>query len=255
MNVNFTEKPVFNPSMPDPNNTIPEDYDSPRSGVPQSKIATLLESDMDRLRIIMLTSMRYAQKSFRLAMRAVTNRDVKLAQQVLAGDAEINNREIGIDAMVLRLLALHQPVARDLRYIVGTMRINGNVERMGDEAANIARRVNDFDKLNNFKIPEALRELTVFAQLLVQQAITAFSDLDANLAESLRDQSDDAVHLNIRLFREMLNENSRSPRHLERAVLISFLTHNIKRVCDQAENIAESVIFMKNGVNCKHSFI
>ncbi|WP_169727800.1 phosphate signaling complex protein PhoU [Desulfovibrio inopinatus] len=235
--------------------SMTEDYSSRRTVTTSPRLKTLLESDMEILRITMLTSMRFAQQSIRLAIRAITNRDTRLARQVLVGDKEIDRREIGIDAMVLRLLALHQPVARDLRYIVGSMRISGNIERMGDEAVNIARRVDEFNSMGIFSLPEPLIELSQLAQSLVQKAITAFSDLDINLAETIGDQNDDAINLNVRLFREMLNDNPRNPRQLERAVVISFLTHNIKRVCDQAENIGESVIFIKKGVNCKHTVI
>jgi phosphate transport system protein len=133
------------------------------------------------------------------------------------------------------------------------MRMNTDIERIGDEASNIAERaiiLHGRPALEPYTILEEFFELGLS---MVGDAVQAFSDLDSALAESICARDQQAAHLNMKTFRDMTNYMIAESRMIERAVQISFVSHALKRVCDRATNIAESVVFIDKGVSIKHA--
>jgi len=215
-------------------------------------VDTFFQHDLEKLKVDVLTIFHKAQEAVRQSRQALLERNEALARDVVDGDEEIDTLEIAIDAEILRLLALNQPVAKDLRFIVGCMRIVVSVERIGDEAAGVAARA--LGILDRQPLPRSLlmEELFGFALDAMHKAARAFADLDADLARELCVDSEDALELNIKVFKEMNEYMIAESRTVERAVQMCFVAHALKRVCDQCSNIAESVIFIKEGACERH---
>ncbi|MEF3698051.1 phosphate signaling complex protein PhoU [Desulfolutivibrio sp.] len=213
---------------------------------------TALQQELTTLRVNILKMLHMASEAVHKATQAVFDNNADLARQVIDDDRHINALECLIDSESLRILALHQPVAKDLRFIVGCMRMIVNIERLGDEGANIAERVLILHERQRMEINPALRQLSEMALDLVRKTITAFMELDAELAKEIFDRNIDAMNLNVRIFKDTTDYMIRESRTVERAVQYSFIAHSLKRICDQSANIAESIIFIKEGENYKH---
>lgn len=208
--------------------------------------------EIDRLKADSLAMMYMAQTALRKALHAVRERDRELALEVMEGDAEIDRMECTMDVEVLRLLALQQPVARDLRFIVGCMRLAANVERVGDEAVNIADRCVVLLERPPLAPPQSLETLANMSMELLGKAVTAFNDGSATLAHDVLRAIPGVTALHYLLFKEMTEIMVKESRTVERAVQLSFIAHSLRRICDQAANISENVIFIVEGANVKH---
>jgi phosphate transport system protein len=215
-------------------------------------VETALQQELTTLRVNVLKMLHLASEAVHKASQAVFDNNVDLARQVIDDDRHINALECLIDSESLRILALHQPVAKDLRFIVGCMRMIVNIERLGDEGANIAERVLILHERPRMEVNPALRQLAEMALDLVRKTITSFMELDAELAKEIFDRNMDAMNLNVRIFKDTTDYMIRESRTVERAVQYSFIAHSLKRICDQSANIAESIIFIKEGENYKH---
>jgi phosphate transport system protein len=215
-------------------------------------VETALLQELTTLRVNVLKMLHLASEAVHKASQAVFDNNVDLARQVIDDDRHINALECLIDSESLRILALHQPVAKDLRFIVGCMRMIVNIERLGDEGANIAERVLILHERPRMEVNPALRQLAEMALDLVRKTITSFMELDAELAKEIFDRNMDAMNLNVRIFKDTTDYMIRESRTVERAVQYSFIAHSLKRICDQSANIAESIIFIKEGENYKH---
>jgi len=215
-------------------------------------VETALQQELTTLRVNVLKMLHLASEAVHKASQAVFDNNVDLARQVIDDDRHINSLECLIDSESLRILALHQPVAKDLRFIVGCMRMIVNIERLGDEGANIAERVLILHERPRMEVNPALRQLAEMALDLVRKTITSFMELDAELAKEIFDRNMDAMNLNVRIFKDTTDYMIRESRTVERAVQYSFIAHSLKRICDQSANIAESIIFVKEGENYKH---
>lgn len=213
---------------------------------------TFFQHDLEKLKVDVLTIFHQAREAVGKSRQALLGRDETVAREVIDGDEDIDALECAIDAEILRLLALNQPVARDLRFIVGGMRMVVGIERIGDEAAGIAARA--LGMLDRQPLPRSLllEELFDFALESMDKAARAFADGNPELARELCVDSEDALELNIRIFKEMTEYMIAESRTVERAVQMCFVAHALKRVCDQCSNIAESVIFIAEGACNRH---
>jgi phosphate transport system protein len=215
-------------------------------------VETALRQEITTLRVNILKMLHMAHEAVQKATRAVFENNADLARQVIDDDRHINALECLIDSESLRVLALHQPVAKDLRFIVGCMRMIVNIERLGDEGANIAERVLILHERPRMETNPTLKQLAELALELVHKTITSFMELDAELAKEIFDCNIESMNLSIKIFKEITEYMIRESRTVERAVQYSFIAHSFKRICDQSSNIAESIIFIKEGENYKH---
>jgi len=186
------------------------------------------------------------------AIVALTAKDVALARKVQAGDDEINYQEIDIENECLRILALTHPVAGDLRFVMAVLRINGNLERIGDKAKAIAKRVIDLADCIPLQLPPALDEMALQTRRMLGDALTSLANEDAALARQVR-QADDPVD---NLLREVFTWGHREiPRQVEatQAVIdVLSISRALERVADLSTNIAEDVIFLVEGAIVRH---
>ncbi len=213
---------------------------------------TPLDQAIHKLKVDVLQMMLLAQEAVRKAVASLLEHDAAKAREVIDADREINLYECRIDSESLKILALHHPVAKDLRFIVGSMRMLVNIERLGDEAANIAERVLVLTSEWREPMHDNLRQLADLALELLRESIGCYMELDSDQALRIIEQNAAALDLNVRIFREVTNDMIRESRPVERAVQQSFVAHSLKRICDQCANIAESTIFIRKGIDYKH---
>jgi len=181
-------------------------------------------------------------------MRSLEQRDLDLARQVVAGDAEINALRFQIEENCLRLIATQQPAAGDLRAVVAAMNIVVDLERMGDHAAGVARVVL---RMGDEPLLKPLIDLPRMAEVcreMLRQALQAYvaRDADAALAVARRDDTIDGLYQQI--FRELLTFMIEDPRTTTRALWLLFSAHNVERIGDRITNIVERIVFMTSGI-------
>ncbi|HML59783.1 phosphate signaling complex protein PhoU [Solidesulfovibrio sp.] len=212
----------------------------------------IIEADLEKLKTDVLTAFHMAQAGVEKSLRTVFERDPEPARAVIASDAAIDALECTLDAEILRLLALYQPVARDLRYILGCMRTVGDIERIGDQAVGVAHRGLWLVARDPLAPPARLEELAEATRDFLSRTAVCFAELDMTLARRLCEESEDILELNVAILKEMTEFMRDEARPVERAVQISFIAHALKRVCDQCTNIAESVVFISEGACSRH---
>lgn len=183
---------------------------------------------------------------------SLTERDTERAQRVLANEALINQKEIRIDALATRLLALQQPMARDLRFLTAAIKINNDLERMGDLAVNIVERALSLISQPPVKPLIDIPQMARLAESMVHRSLDAFVKRDAGLARGVL-ISDDAVDdLRDAITDELVGFMQRDSSTVSRALDLILVSRNLERVADHATNIAEDVLFFVEGVDVRH---
>jgi phosphate transport system protein len=193
-----------------------------------------------------------AERAISNAVEALVKRDTPLAKKTIQGDAQINEMEINIDERCLNLLALHQPMAADLRFITSAMRINTELERIGDQAVNIAERVIFLNQEAQLKPYIDIPRMAEITQSMVKDVLDAFVNGDARLARSVCERDDRVDALNDQVFRELLTYMTADSNTISRAVHLIIVSRCLERIADHATNIAEGVIFMVQALVIKH---
>lgn len=185
------------------------------------------------------------------ATEALFGRDSAKAQQVLQGDQEINILEIEIDEMGHELMARYQPAAVDLRLITMVLKITNDLERMGDQAVNIAQQVMVF----NDQPAEPFGELPKMAEEAVRvmrEALTAFMEGDPARAQAILEADDQVDHIHDQIYEEVQKTIEGKPKSVRAGVAKIMISHNLERIADLATNIAEDVIYLKRGIDVRH---
>lgn len=208
--------------------------------------------ELEVLKMLILQMAALTERSLVNAIKALLDRDVKLAEKVISGDREIDMLEVDIDRQSLKLLALDQPMARDLRFIIGCMRIAVDLERVGDQAVNIAQRAQFLSNRPALPPNPIMEQLGETAIDMLKSVITAFINEDSDLAVEVCQMDDLADELNVTILRNLLEYMVNEVAAVERSVQHIIVSRCLERVADQATNIAESVIFIQKGVNIKH---
>ena len=213
---------------------------------------THLHEELETLKLKVLTMVALTEEAVSKAITAYADKDLYLAEEVQDKDVDINRLEVGIDELGLKLLALDQPVAGDLRFILGCMRISVELERIADEAVNIAERSIMLSSRPPLPFHEAVREMGGKALAMLQHAAHAFTS--GNVEEALQvcrlDVEVDVLnHKNMRAVIEYMVKDNPA---IERSVHTIILIRRLERIGDLATNIAESVVFIEQGVNIKH---
>lgn len=193
-----------------------------------------------------------AQASLGTALEAMLQRDAERAKAVIEGDEGIDQAELAIEETVIELLATQQPMARDLRFLTGAMKIANDLERVGDHAVNIAQSAQQLRRQLSFAPVPELLEISRLARKMLADALEAFIRGDAEAARAVcrRDDAVDALHRS--MFRLMLSHMMEDPRSISAGIEMVLVSRNLERVADLATNIAEDVVFMAEGQSIKH---
>jgi phosphate transport system protein len=205
------------------------------------------DQELHRLDNIVVEMGGVAESQLASAMEAVAKRDADLAATVIESDVRVDELEREIEALVVRLLALRQPMARDLRQIIAALKISTDLERIGDYATNVAKRSIALDQIPPVKPVYALPRMGRVAGGMIKDVLDAYVERDADKAMAvwLRDEELDEMYTS--LFRELLTYMIEDPRNITAGTHLLFMAKNLERIGDHTTNVAETLYFLVNG--------
>jgi phosphate transport system protein len=210
------------------------------------------EDELDRLKESLVRMAGLAEEQVDAAVESLLKRDLDRAERVLERDPEIDDLEISIDNQAISLLALQQPMARDLRFITMAMKISNDLERVGDHAVNIADAMRYMVEAPPLpRLPE-LEEMTGLATEMLNDALNAFVRSDSQLAREIGERDDRVDELHENVFRIVLTHMMEDPRKIGAGIDMILVSRNLERIADLATNIAEDVVFLVEGQTIKH---
>jgi phosphate transport system protein len=193
-----------------------------------------------------------AQQAVETAVDAYLQRDLGLCQYVKQNEAAINTAQHELDEMAYELLAKEQPMAIDLRFILAVIKINGDLERVGDQAMGIARRTKDVLRNEEVDLPVDFAAMGEFAARMIRSAVQALIEGDARLADSVREMDDEIDRMNRRAHTDLLQLIQDKPQFTQQAMNGILIARNLERIADHASNIATDVIFWIRGADVRH---
>ena len=209
--------------------------------------------ELEALKQTLLAMGGLVEDQIRHAMQALVDRDDALASEVIERDRQVNAYDVEVDEQCVELLALHQPAAVDLRFITTAMKIVTDLERIGDQAVNIAQRVIELNREPQLKPYIDLPRMAERAQAMVKESLDAFVARDTELARRVRAEDDEVDALKEQIFRELLTFMMEDPRSIPRAIRLILISRCMERVADHATNIAEMVIYLVEGKMVRHT--
>ncbi len=210
------------------------------------------EEELDRLKETLVRMAGLAEEQVDMAVEALLARDIERAERVIDRDPEIDDLEMSIDNQAISLLALQQPMARDLRFITMAMKISNDLERVGDHAVNIAHALGYIVEAPPLPHLPELEEMTGIATEMLNDALASFVQSDAELAHTIGDRDDRVDELHENVFRIVLTHMMEDPRKIGAGIDIVLVSRNLERIADLATNVAEDVVFMVEGRSIKH---
>jgi phosphate transport system protein len=210
------------------------------------------EADLQALRKQLLTMGGLVEERVHRAVHALVHRREEEAQRIIATDKEINDLQMDIDNRCLKLLATQTPLAVDLRLITSAMKINADLERVGDQAVNIAESALVLIPQPPLKPLIDLPRMATIAEKMIRDALDAFVKRDAELARDVLRRDDEVDELKDQVFRELLTYMMADPGTIQRALSLILISRNLERIADHATNIAEDVIFIAEAKDVRH---
>ena len=213
---------------------------------------TRFQMGLDDLKQKLLAMGGLAEQAVDRAMEAYRKRDLQLCYAVFEGEKAINMAERDIDELAVDLLAMQQPLAVDLRFITAVMKINADLERVGDQAVNIAQRVMDTIKLPAADLPVDIPRMAATAAGMVRRALEAFIEGKAELAEAILKMDDIVDDMNDEIYIVLVKKMHENPAVVDQALDLLLIARNLERIADHATNIAEDVIFWVRGADVRH---
>ena len=210
--------------------------------------------EMNNLKKKLLDMAEIVQEMIKFSVDMIVKRDINLSQEVFNRERETNLTEIVVDDTCLKLIALNQPVGADLRFITSAMRINSDLERMGDEAVNICEIGENLLKYPDLKPLIDIPKMAKIVVAMVIDSICAFNTSDAELADTVLSKDDEVDELKRTIIKDLLEfmTDTSDKTMLIRAMDLMFIAKNLERLGDHATNIAEDVIFMVHGKDIRH---
>ncbi|MGB7220134.1 MAG: phosphate signaling complex protein PhoU [Vicinamibacterales bacterium] len=216
------------------------------------KVVPHFREELEQLKARLLEMGGMAEEQVHLAVQGLVGRDSAMIEQVLRGDGPLNSMHIEIDNRCFMLLALHQPMAADLRTIVSAVKINTDLERVGDLAVNIAEAAMRYTQHPPVKKLIDIPHMARIAQSMLRDALDAFVRRDTDLAQLVLNQDDELDALKTQLFRELLTYMLQDPATIEPALDLILISRHLERIGDHATNIAEDVIFIVSAKDVRH---
>jgi phosphate transport system protein len=210
------------------------------------------ESDLQALKNRLLGMGALVEERVHQAVQSLMERRQDLADQVATGDSDVNDLQIEIDDRALKLLALQQPMATDLRLITSAIKINSDLERIGDQAVNIAENVLKLLPHPPLRAILNITRMAEIAEQMTRDSLDSFVKKDAGLARSVLARDDEVDQLKDHVFRVLLTYMMADPGTIERALGLILISRNLERIADHATNIAEDVIFLVEAKDVRH---
>lgn len=212
----------------------------------------MFDEELKNLKEKLLRMAALVEEAVEMSLEALQAQKEQSAQEVLKREEAVNLLDVEIDETCLRLLALRQPMAGDLRFITSAMKIGSDLERMGDLAVNVAEQALILSKLPLLKPLIDIPRMGRLVQAMVRDSINAFINRDENLARNICERDDEIDNLDDQIFRELLTYMMQDPGAITRAVALILVGRNLERLADHATNIGEDVIYLVRGKTIKH---
>jgi phosphate transport system protein len=210
------------------------------------------EQELEELKGKLLEMSALVESAVQRSVSAVTQKDRSAAEQVFRDEARINQLQIEIDEFAINLLATQQPLAADLRLVVAALKINTDLERMGDLSVHIAQRALSLLTEPVIKPMVDIRHMSALVESMVRKSMDAFVANDADMARSVL-ASDDAVDsLRTASYHELVSYMEKEPRNIPQALDLIGITRSLERIADHSTNIAEDVLFLVKGIDVRH---
>jgi phosphate transport system protein len=210
------------------------------------------QEELEALQERLLQMAGVVESAIHCSVRSLVNRDEKEAVRVLELEERINQMEIEIDDHATRLMTLYQPMARDMRFLTAAIKINSDLERMGDLAVNVAQRSLSLIQQPPVKPLVDIPHMADLVESMVQRSLDAFVRRDGEVAREVL-ESDDAVDdLKDAIYEELMHFMESDPSTVRRAVDLMFVAHNLERIADHATNIGEDVLYVVKGIDVRH---
>ena len=219
---------------------------------PVERVVRHFQDELEQLKTRLLEMGGIAEEQVRTAVRGLVDRDHALIDQVLVGDDPLNSLHIEIDNRCFTLLALYQPMAADLRTIVAAVKINTDLERVGDLAVNIAEAARRYASHPPVKKLIDIPRMATIAQTMLRDALDAFVRRDTDLAQQVLNEDDRLDSLKTQIFRELLTYMLQDPTTIEPALDLILISRHLERIGDHATNVAEDVIFIVSARDVRH---
>ena len=213
------------------------------------------EQELEQIKRCILTMAGLVEKSLEDAASALLEQDVPLAQAVIAMDDEIDRYEVQIDRLATSFIARHQPTATDLRFVIVAIKLGPELERIADNAVNIAQRVLHLSKYPLIKPLIDLPRMFGMAHAMVSDAIAAYVARDSAAARDIIQRDDDVDELYWQIFRELLTFMIEDPSTISRAIDMILVARFVERIADQATNIAEEVVYLVEAEEIRHQHL
>jgi len=213
---------------------------------------THLTREIDALKKRILELGAEVERSLETSFEAFNKQDLRLAEQVLEYDREIDEHEVGIEEECLKIMALYQPVAADLRMVVSILKINNDLERLGDLAANIAEYVQEIVKHGKLEVSNDFRRMYEETRRMVRDSLDALVNADPKLAIEVCQRDDVVDELNVKVIRAVQEQIRTRPDQLEMLLFLVSVSRSFERIGDYATNIAKDVYYMVRGTIIRH---
>ncbi len=216
-------------------------------------ISAAYDSDLNDLRNKILAMGGKVEQMISGSVKSLEDRDSALADRIIAMDHEVNGFEIAIDEKCLQLLALRQPAAGDLRFITLALKIVTDLERIGDQCANLAKRVKEINEEPPLKPYIDIPRMAQYTEIMLKESLDAFVRGDVELAIKVCQDDKCVDDLNMQVQRELLSFMIEDPSTITRAIKLNYISKYLERIADHSTNIAEMVIFMVKGKDIRHT--
>jgi phosphate transport system protein len=215
-------------------------------------MAKHLEKELERLKKLIYSLSARIDENLELAVKSFQENDIELARKVIADDRNIDEMEVEVEEECLKALALYQPVAIDLRFIIAVMKLTSDLERIGDLAADIAKNGISINQAAKPKIPLDLHQMTYLVKTIVRKSLDALVKIDPYLAREVIKDDEEINAMKAEMKDEIVAALKREPEHAESLITLLAVTHRLERIGDHASNIAEDVIYMVEAEIVRH---
>ncbi len=210
------------------------------------------QREIEKLNKKILTLSAMVEDQLHKAVRSISERNGKLADEVVSADWEIDQMEVEVEEDGLKILALHQPVAIDLRFIIAVLKINNDLERIGDLAVSIARQGSFLAVRPSINIPLDFPRMAQIAREMVRISIDALIKMDTAMASDVCARDDEIDNLHREMYEIVADNIKTNPGNVQEMISMLSISRNLERIADHATNIAEDVIYMVDGVITRH---
>lgn len=212
-----------------------------------------LQNEIEKLKKKILSISAHVDQAIDNAVRSLKDRNPKLAKKVIEGDESIDQMEVEMEEECLKVLALYQPVAIDLRYVIAILKINNDLERIADQAVNIAERTSSLVCMEQIEYPDQLTSMLDKAHAMLRKSLKALIEMDVQMAREVIDADDEVDDLNREMFDLVLERIKETPDNADCLIMLLSISRHLERIADQVTNIAEDVIYMVEGEIVRHA--